>query len=86
MNLEEMQEALESMFELEDLAPQINISISKKNGEVVIYTGLCQDNNGELTSLEDEDSDYDEDAEIEDSFGTTIIDSDEDEEEVIDDD
>lgn len=80
MNLEELQESLESIFELEDLNPKLNITFTKKNGEIVIYTGLCQDNNGELSSLEDEESDYEEDsndADFNDSFESIFDDEEE---------
>jgi hypothetical protein len=77
MNLEELQEALESIFELEDLSPNLNLTISKKNGEIVIHTGLCQDNNGELLNLDDEEAEYEEDTDFDDSFGSIIDEEDE---------
>jgi hypothetical protein len=72
MNLEELQEALESIFDLEDLSPNLNFTISKKNGEIVIHTGLCQDNNGELSNLDDEEAEYEEETDFDDSFGSII--------------
>jgi hypothetical protein len=77
MNLEELQEALESIFELEDLSPNLNFTISKKNGEIVIHTGLCQDNNGELSNLDDEEAEYEEETDFDDSFGSIIDEEDE---------
>lgn len=38
---------------------------ANKKGELIIYTGLCQDDDGELISLKDLDDDSNEDLEFE---------------------
>ena len=79
MNIEDFEDVMEEIgdiFEYHSLNSS-KIRISKKNGEIIIYTGLYQDSNGNLSSLDD--SDYDEDSDISDF--QNIVDGD-----VIDDD
>lgn len=53
MNLEELEEALEDI-----LPPGFEIETNSK-GQIVIYTGLKQDEDGELISLHDSEEDVD---------------------------
>ena len=61
MNIEDLEEALDELF------PDRNFSIETDNhGQVIIYTGLKQDDDGELVLFEsddDEDEDFDPDTE-----------------------
>jgi len=60
MNIEELEEALEELF-------HGGFSIeTDTNGQIVIYTGLTQDDEGELVASE-EDEDEDEDLDDEDT-------------------
>lgn len=74
MNFEEFEDIIEEIrdiFEYHSFDSS-KIRVSKKNGEIIIYTGLCQDNNGELSSLNEEESDYEEETDFDDSFGSII--------------
>ena len=58
MNLEELEEALE------ELLPGFQIS-TDKHGQIIIYTGMIQDEDGELLTMDDDDgeSSFDDDTE-----------------------
>lgn len=60
-NIEELEEALEEI-----LGSNFRIEQDKK-GQIVIFTGLTQDDDGELLELDDEEEDieFDEDSEFE---------------------
>lgn len=57
MNIEELEEALDELlpsgFSIEHL----------EDGQIVIYTGLMQDDDGELIQMDEDDEEYDEDTE-----------------------
>lgn len=57
MNIEELEEALDELF------PERNFSIeTDSHGQIVIYTGLKQDDDGELITFDtEEDGDFDPD-------------------------
>lgn len=59
MNIEDLEEALDELF------PERNFSIeTDKHGQVVIYTGLKQEEDGELIPMDvEEDEDFDPDTE-----------------------
>lgn len=59
MNIEDLEEALDELF------PERNFSIETDNhGQIVIYTGLRQEDDGELVTFDlEEDEDYDPDTE-----------------------
>lgn len=62
MNIEELEEALEDI-----LPPGFQIE-TDNHGQIIIYTGLAQDDDGELVDFEgdedeDEDPDFDPDVE-----------------------
>ena len=59
MNIEELKEAIE------ELIPGASIVVSGKNKQIVIHTGMTEDEDGELTSLDDVDEDFDFDGEHE---------------------
>lgn len=60
MTLDELQEILEEALEDQDLPiGSLNLAISK-TGEVVIWTGLRADADGELSAMEEEDPEDDE--------------------------
>lgn len=58
MNIEELEEALE------DILPSGFIIETDKNGQIVILTGLVQDDDGELVDIDD-DADPDADPDFE---------------------
>lgn len=55
MTLEELEEALEEI-----LTSGFEIDVDNK-GQIVIYTGLCQNEDGELVEYDGDDEDEDED-------------------------
>lgn len=59
MNIEDLEEALDELF------PDRNFSIeTDSHGQLVIYTGLKQEDDGELVPFEvEEDEDFDPDTE-----------------------
>lgn len=57
MNIEELEEALEEI-----LPPGFEIETNSK-GQLVIYTNLKQDDDGELVSMDDSEEDVDPDFE-----------------------
>jgi len=59
MNIEDLEEALDELF------PERNFSIETDNhGQIVIYTGLKQEDDGELVPFDlEEDEDFDPDTE-----------------------
>jgi hypothetical protein len=59
MNIEDLEEALDELF------PERNFSIETDNhGQIVIYTGLKQEDDGELVTFDvEEDEDFDPDTE-----------------------
>lgn len=59
MNLEELEEELDAIL---DSSFRIEVD---SNGQVVIFTGLCQDDDGELVEC---DIDFDEDDEEDEDF------------------
>lgn len=63
MTLEELCEMLE------DFAPDYRISTDKR-GQIVIYTGLAEDSEGELVSVNEanEDEDFDDDEDDDEDF------------------
>lgn len=65
MDLETLQELLSEF--LEDHIDDFKIRI-KKDGRIIIYTGLCQDKDGELIDIKNS-SEEDEDMEFGDGFG-----------------
>jgi len=59
MNIEELEEALE------DILPAGFHIETNSHGQLIIYTGLCQDDDGELVNFEDDDVDTDADPDFE---------------------
>lgn len=59
MELSELEDALDEI-----LPPGFHVSIDKK-GQVVIFTGLTKDEDGELVSMDDDDEDPDFDPDFE---------------------
>lgn len=59
MNIEDLEEALEELF------PERNFSIETDNhGQIIIHTGLKQEDDGELVPFDlEEDEDFDPDTE-----------------------
>jgi len=57
MNIEELEEALDELF------PERNFSIeTDSHGQIVIHTGMKQDDDGELVTFDtEEDEDFDPD-------------------------
>jgi hypothetical protein len=58
MNIEELEEALDELF------PAGFAIEADKHGQLIVYTGLTQDEDGELSSMDtEEDEDFDPDSE-----------------------
>lgn len=57
MNVEELEELLADV--LEDVAPNFSIAISEE-GEVIILTGLVEDEEGDLVEGENLENEYEE--------------------------
>lgn len=58
MNIEDLEEALEELF------PSGYRLDTDKKGQIVIFTGLVQDNDGELVEFENDKEDEDEDEDV----------------------
>ena len=62
MTLEELEEALEEI-----LTNGFEIDVDS-NGQIVIYTGLCQNEDGDLVEFEGDEDDEDEDDDFDSEF------------------
>ena len=60
MDYESLQEALEDLFGV----GSFSIDVDKK-GQIVIYTGLCEDETGELVAIEGDEDEEDIDPDFE---------------------
>jgi hypothetical protein len=61
MNVEELEEALE------DILPK-GFRLEDRNGQIVIFTGLSEDEDGELVDFVDEDEDDEDDPDFDPDF------------------